>query len=153
NVAAGNLSLARFRTLINQPDYGRNAEGTGNIRYVVGQDPVTGEDIIYDAQRAAFGAGDYTCGSGFYDTLFSGDQPLTEDCFNAVSANLQTRTENTQDIMELNLQGSLFELPAGEVRTAVGYQKRRNTAKFNPDILQSQDSFTDQVIGVYPTGY
>src|SRR5690606_332988 len=63
NVAAGNLSLARFRTLINQPDYGRNAEGTGNIRYVVGQDPVTGEDIIYDAQRPAFGAGDYTCGS------------------------------------------------------------------------------------------
>ena len=47
----------------------------------------------------------------------------------------------------------MFELPAGEVRAAAGYQSRRNSGVFNPDILQSQQSFTDQVIGVYPTGY
>ena len=47
----------------------------------------------------------------------------------------------------------MFELPAGEVRLATGYQSRRNSGVFNPDILQSQISFTDQVIGVYPTGY
>src|SRR5690606_5884062 len=38
-------------------------------------------------------------------------------------------------------------------RTALGFQWRRNRAQFNPDILQSTASFTDQVIGVYPTGY
>src|SRR5690606_32729052 len=47
----------------------------------------------------------------------------------------------------------VYELPAGEVRMATGYQSRRNSGLFNPDILQSQVSFTDQVIGVYPTGY
>jgi outer membrane receptor protein involved in Fe transport len=41
----------------------------------------------------------------------------------------------------------------GEVRAAAGYQQRRNASQFNPDILQSTASFTDQVIGVYPTGY
>ena len=146
NIATGNLSLARTRLLTNQRDYGRGAKGTGNLSYVVG-----GQN--FPTPRPAFGAGDYTCTSGFYDTFFGGDKPLSTDCYNAIAANLQTRTQNKQDIIELNLQGSLMDLPAGEVRVAAGYQNRRNSAKFYPDILQSQDSFTDQVIGVYPTGY
>lgn len=44
-------------------------------------------------------------------------------------------------------------MPAGEARGAIGYQLRKVHGKFYPDILQSQVSFTDQVIGVYPTGY
>lgn len=137
NVAGGNMSLQRYRALINQPDYGRGARLSGNS---TGNSP-------------GFGAGDVTCESGFYNTLFGGDQPLSDDCFAAINATLQTRTEIEQDIVEVNLTGTLFELPAGEVRTAVGYQLRKMQARFNPDILQSQDSFTDQVIGVYPTGY
>jgi iron complex outermembrane receptor protein len=146
NEAHGNMSLTRYRTLINQPDYGRNASGTGNQNYFV-----NGQEI--PAVRPRFGVGDFTCQSGFYDTLFAGDAPLSKDCFDAINANLQTRTENTQEIIELNFQGSVIDLPAGESRFAAGYQKRINKARFNPDILQSQDSFTDQVIGVYPTGY
>ncbi|HEX6999274.1 MAG TPA: TonB-dependent receptor [Gammaproteobacteria bacterium] len=138
NVAGGNLSLQRYRALIQQPDYGRGAALTGNV---------------IGAARPAFGAGDVTCTSGFYDTFFAGDAPLSQDCFEAVNATLQTRTQNTQDIVELNFQGGVFELPAGEVRAAAGFQSRRNTAQFYPDILQSEVSFTDQVIGVYPTGY
>jgi iron complex outermembrane receptor protein len=46
-----------------------------------------------------------------------------------------------------------MDLPAGELRVAAGYQMRDNAAQFNPDILQSQNSFMDQVVGVYPTGY
>ncbi len=145
NVATGNLSLSRYRVLSNQRDYGRNAKGTGNQSFTVG-------GVSFPAARPAFGVGDYTCTSGLYDTYFGGDKPMTKDCFDALSANLQTRTQNKQDIIEINLQGSLFELPAGEVRAAGGYQNRRNSAKFYPDILQSQNSFTDQVIGVYPTG-
>lgn len=151
NNAAGNLSLARFRTVINYPDYGRNAVGTGNQFYVVGTNADNAQ--IVQSVRPTFGAGDFTCETGFYDTLFGGDQPLSQDCFNAVNATLQTRASNQQDIIELNFQGSVMELPAGELRAAVGYQKRDNEAQFVPDILQSQDSFTDQVVGVYPTGY
>ncbi|HEX7081797.1 MAG TPA: TonB-dependent receptor [Gammaproteobacteria bacterium] len=137
NVAAGNLSLERYRALIEQPDYGRGAKISGN------------ENSI----RPNFGAADITCTSGFYDTFFSGDAPLSQDCFDAINATLQTRTQNTQDIIELNFQGPVAELPAGDVRLAAGYQKRRNSSVFNPDILQSTVSFTDQVVGVYPTGY
>jgi iron complex outermembrane recepter protein len=93
------------------------------------------------------------CTSGFYDLLFKGDAPPSSDCIYAVNAPLQTRTENQQDIIELNFQGGLLDLPAGEVRTALGYQYRNNSSSFSPDILQSTASFTDQVIGVYPTGY
>jgi len=139
NVAGGNMSLERYRQLIAMPDYGRNAEISGN------EPP--------NSQRPYFGAGDVTCTSGWYSTLFEGDKPLSQDCYEAVNAVLQTRTQNEQNIVELNFQGPVAELPAGEVRMATGYQRRRNSGLFNPDILQSQVSFTDQVIGVYPTGY
>ncbi|HZL96158.1 MAG TPA: TonB-dependent receptor plug domain-containing protein, partial [Vicinamibacterales bacterium] len=139
NVAGGNLSLERYRQLAQSPDYGRNARISGN------EPP--------NASRPFFGAADVTCTSGLYDTYFLGDQPPSLDCFEAINATLQTRTQNEQNIVELNFQGPVFELPAGEVRMATGYQSRRNSGVFNPDILQSQQSFTDQVIGVYPTGY
>jgi iron complex outermembrane receptor protein len=150
NVAGGNMSLARYRALINMPDYGRNSEGTGNVWYTV--ETENGVETV-NTIRPRFGCGDFTCTSGFYDVFFAGDQPLSTDCFNAVNAVLQTRTEMTQDILELNLQGSVVDLPAGALRTAVGYQYRNVGGKFNPDILQSEDSFMDQVVGVYPTGY
>ena len=139
NVAGGNLSLERYRQLVDRPDYGRGARISGN------EPP--------NSQRPFFGAADITCTSGLYATYFLGDQPLSDDCFNAINATLQTRTQNEQNIIELNFQGPVFELPAGEVRMATGYQSRRNSGLFNPDILQSQISFADQVIGVYPTGY
>lgn len=146
NIAGGNLSLARYRGVISEPDYGRNSSGTGNISYM------GADGQIVRAIRPRFGVGDFSCTSGFYDTLFRGDVPLSENCYEAVSADLQTRTQNSQDIIELNIQGSVMELPAGEMRMAAGYQNRQNTAQFYPDILQSSVSFTDQVVGVYPTG-
>ncbi len=157
NVAEGNLSLARYRALTNLPDYGRGASGTGNIVYTVGPiynlpaTPAAGRDV--NAARGAFGAGDFTCGSGFYDTYFLGDAPMSQDCLDAIYAVLQTRTEMRQDIVEVNLQGGVYDLPAGEARGAMGYQHRKVNGIFYPDVLQSERSFTDEVIGVYPTGY
>ena len=151
NNAGGNLSLSRYRSLLNYPDYGRGASGTGNAFYTVGTSAADAE--VIRTIRPFFGVGDFKCTSGFYDTFFKGDVPMSEDCFNAINATLQTRASNQQDIIEINLQGSVMELPAGELRMAAGYQMRDNSAQFVPDILQSSDSFTDQVIGVYPTGY
>jgi len=139
NVAGGNLSLERYRQLAQLPDYGRNAKISGN------EPP--------NSSRPYFGAGDVTCTSGFYATYFLGDQALSDDCFQAINATLQTRTHNVQNIIELNFQGPVVKLPAGDLRLATGYQSRKNIGQFNPDILQSESSFTDQVIGVYPTGY
>src|SRR6185312_9173225 len=119
------------------PDYGKNSKLQSNS---TGANP-------------NFGSVAVPCTSGFYETLFMGDAKPSDDCLYAVGATLQTRTENQQDIVEFNTQGGLFNLPAGEVRAAAGYQFRRNSAQFNPDILQSTASLNDQVIGVYPTGY
>lgn len=141
NVAFGNNSLARWRGMVTAADYGRNANLQSNLTHNgPGANP-------------GFGSVPVHCTSGFYDTIFQGDAVPSSDCQDAVQAPLQTRTQNQQDIFELNFQGGLFNLPAGEVRAAWGYQQRRNATQFNPDILQSTASFTDQVIGVYPTGY
>jgi iron complex outermembrane recepter protein len=140
NVANGNNSLARWRGEVTALDYGYKSNLQSNKTNNVGA-------------NLGFGSVAVPCTSGFYDTMFKGDTRPSEDCLYAVNAPLQTRTENQQDIGELNFQGGLFNLPAGEVRAAVGYQYRRNASQFIPDILQSTASFTDQVIGVYPTGY
>lgn len=141
NVAFGNNSLARWRGEITAADYGRNSNLQSNL---TNNGP---------GANAGFGSVPVHCTSGFYDTIFKGDAVPSADCQYAVQAPLQTRTQNQQDIAELNLQGGLFDLPGGELRAAAGYQQRRNASQFNPDILQSTASFTDQVIGVYPTGY
>ncbi len=137
NVAQGNNSLARWRAVTQAPDYGYNSALQSNA---TGASP-------------NFGSVPVPCTTGFYDTFFKGDAKPSEDCIYAVAAALQTRTENQQDVVEFNTQGGLFNLPAGEMRMAAGYQYRRNAAQFNPDILQSTASLNDQVIGVYPTGY
>jgi outer membrane receptor protein involved in Fe transport len=141
NVAYGNNSLARWRQEVMAPDYGYRSNLQSNLTNNL------------PSPSPGFGSVAVPCTSGFYDTIFRGDAVPSADCQYAVSAPLQTRTQNQQDIFEANFQGGVFTLPAGEVRAAVGYQQRRNAAQFNPDILQSTASFTDQVIGVYPTGY
>jgi outer membrane receptor protein involved in Fe transport len=137
NIANGNMSLERFRSVMQAPDYGRNAKIEGNQASV----------------RPGFGIDPAQCTSGFYDTMFGGDVAPSTDCFDAINAVLQTRTQIQQDIVEATVEGGMFELPAGEVRAAVGAQYREVQGQFYPDILQSTSSHTDQVIGVYPAGY
>jgi len=140
NTNNGNRSLARWRALVAAADYGRNSTLQSNLT----NNPST--------TAPGFGSVPVPCTSGFYELMFNGDAKPSDDCIYAVNASLQTKTANQQDIGELNFQGGLFNLPAGQVRAALGYQYRRNGAQFTPDILQSTASFTDQVIGVYPTG-
>lgn len=150
NVAYGNNSLQRWRTVVQSKDYGRGLSFEGNGTPSAAQTNLVG---TYNGARNFFGTTAVPCTSGFYDTIFKGDAAPTQDCQYLVAAALQTRTQNQQDNAELNFQGGLFNLPAGEVRTAVGFQHRRNSAQFNPDILQSTASIDDQAIGLYPTGY
>ena len=151
NIALGNNSLARWRQLVTAPDYGRGANLLGNNTYI------TGTGGTGTAASPGFGAGFATCESGFYDTIFGNgtmaDPPATQDCIDAVTAQLQSRTQIQQDIVEVNLQGGVMDLPAGELRGAAGFQYRKDAGQFYPDILQSAHSYTDQVIGVYPTAY
>jgi len=134
--AYGNDSLQRFRAVIQSPGYGAGQSFQGNA----------------NGANANFGTSVPTnCTSGFYGSIFAGTA-TSADCQNAVGSVLQTLTAMQQDIVEVNFQGTLFNLPAGEVSAAAGYQYRRDSGQFNPDGLQATNSFLDQTVGLYPLG-
>jgi len=129
----GTASLSRFRAVINSPNWGAGFSSQGNPAF------------------GGFGAASATCTSGF--DPFDVDQEISQDCIEAISADLQNRSVMQQAVYEFNAQGSLVELPAGELRAAVGASHRENEYRFTNDTLTSQGrSFQDQAIGIYPSG-
>ena len=131
SLITGTASLERFRAVISSPDWGAGFKKQGNGAF------------------GGFGASTATCTSGF-DPFNKGH--VSQDCLDAVSADLQNRAVMKQSIWEFNAQGGLFELPAGQLRAAVGASHRRNGYDYQNDTLTSQGrSFLDQAIGIYPS--
>ncbi len=129
----GAASLERFRAVVSSPDWGAGFSQQGN--------PLFG----------GFGASQATCTSGF--DPFNKAATISDDCIEAISANLQNRAVMQQTVFEFNAQGGLFELPAGQLRGAIGASHRSNRYEFINDTLTSQGrSFLDQAIGIYPSG-
>ena len=130
----GVYSLSRLRTVLQSGNFGRGFERQGN------------------AVQGGFGASTATCTSGlnFYLPPPGG---FSEDCLEAVRADLKNRSEMRQTIVETNVQGGLFELPAGTLRFALGASYRENEYEFLNDTLTTQGrSFEDQALGIYPSG-
>jgi iron complex outermembrane recepter protein len=132
----GNLtgfgSLARYRAIVTAPNYGMNFVGRGNTQF------------------GGFAGATATCTSGLnpFDNI-----PTSEDCVEAIHADIRTRQDTEQSVWEATLQGGLFELPGGEVRFALGADYRRNRFEFLNDTLTLQGaSFLDQAIGLFPSG-
>ncbi|MBD9481076.1 TonB-dependent receptor [Pseudoxanthomonas sp. PXM02] len=63
---------------------------------------------------------------------------LSDACRDYLVATTHSRTVFEQEVLEANLQGGLFDLPAGEVRFATGLGWRRNRYEFQPDRLLQQ---------------
>src|SRR5690606_34748158 len=79
------------------------------------------------------------------------DAPVSQDCIDAVNADLKETAFMRQTVWEANAQGPLFNLPAGEVRTAIGATYRKNSYEFREDTLKERNSsFQDQALGIYP---
>ncbi len=130
----GVASLERTRALIGAPNFGEGFSQQGN------------------AQSFGFGASTGTCTSGlnFYVTPAGG---ISDDCIEAISADLKNRSEVMQTIVEANISGSLLELPAGSVGIALGASYREVQFTFDNDTLTTQGrSFQDQALGIYPSG-
>ena len=130
----GIYSLSRLRAVMGAPHFGQGFTAKGN------------------ALDFGFGASTATCTSGL--NLF---QPpaggFSQDCLDAVNANLQNRVKMKQAIWEANATGSLFQLPAGPVQVAVGASYRKLKFSFYNDTLTTQgESFLDQALGIYPSG-
>ena len=66
-----------------------------------------------------------------------GLQPVSQSCINFISRTTKNATSYIQNQAELNFQGGAFDLPAGEVRLAIGADYRRDNFAFTPDSVLS----------------
>jgi len=136
SVYGGGLSLARWRFVMSQPNYGKGLVYLGN--------PL----------GAGFGAGSITCTSGLpavygVSGYYEGFVP-SDDCLAAVRARASVSNEIRQNIVEYNMQGLVANLPAGELRFAAGLGTRNDSFDFRPDPLNSQESVLDLLAGFSP---
>jgi len=110
------------------------------------------QDMVYGAN---FGKGVVTrpdggrgyalrCTTGL--PVFQDFTPST-DCLDSIDTRLVNRNVLTQEILEANLQGGLFDAPAGEVRFAAGASYRANGFTFMPGNPGGQ--VRDNPIGVF----
>jgi iron complex outermembrane receptor protein len=131
SLTTGTASLERLRAVMSAPFFGAGFSRTGN------------------AAGGGFGANAAKCTSGL--NPFDPNLVVSQDCIDAVEAPLKETGKMVQSVWEANLQGGLFELPAGEVRAAVGATYRENAYTFLEDNIKERDSaFNDQVLGIYP---
>ncbi|HEU4620234.1 MAG TPA: TonB-dependent receptor [Gammaproteobacteria bacterium] len=124
----GFLSTERYRYLVAQPNYGRGASAIGN-------------------QYGGRVSGILNCTTGL---PIMQDFTPSQDCIDGMIANLQNQSKMQQNVAEFDLQGKLVDMPAGEARFALGSDYRKNTYAYSTDILASQQSFLDGVIGLFP---
>jgi outer membrane receptor protein involved in Fe transport len=127
----GFASLQRYRAVASSPNFGRGFFTQGN------------------AAEGGFASGSGTCTSGL--PLVQEFQ-VSQDCINAIAANMQNNSIMQQNVAEANLAGDLFDLPAGPFSFAVGANYRENTYRFQTDILTDINSFGDQAIGLFAAG-
>jgi iron complex outermembrane recepter protein len=133
----GNLSLERYRSVIDSPDYGEGQLFQGNAN---------GASTFFGTSVPS------TCTSGMYNTIFSNNVSPSADCESAFGSVLQTETAMEQDDIQANFNGTIVHMPAGDLSAAVGFEGRRDAGQFQPDNLQATNSFLDQSIGLYPLG-
>jgi outer membrane cobalamin receptor len=130
-LTTGTSSLERLRVVMSAPFFGKGFSRIGN------------------AAGGGFGANAARCTSGL--DLFNPNLVVSQDCIDAIEAPLKETAVMTQTIWEANAQGRLFDLPAGEVRTAIGATYRKNSYTFLEDNIKEADSsFLDQTLGIYP---
>ncbi|HEY4030071.1 MAG TPA: TonB-dependent receptor [Caulobacteraceae bacterium] len=157
-VATGEFSLTRLQALFTANNYGQGTfqgnyyQPNGNYYLQPPPANLATQPGVIVSPNANYGNAKVSCTTGFYNTLFNGAAP-SADCLAAVNAPLQSMDITTQDVVEFDTSGDLFQLPAGTVKASLGADYRRDALIFNPDILGSNQSFTDQVVGVYPAAY
>jgi outer membrane receptor protein involved in Fe transport len=128
-------SLEGYRALALSPNYGRNATIIGN----------SGAD---NPGNAGFAAGTVNCTSGL---PFFGTGQITQDCIDAITANLQNQTAMEQNIVEADFQGEAFDDWAGPVQFALGASYRENNYYYIQDSLDSQTNALNSTIGLFPS--
>ena len=118
----GWASTQRWREVVQAPNYGRGYTATGP------------------------GSTSITCTSGI--PIFEQFE-ISQDCIDAITASYTDRTRLTQDIIEATAQGHVMNVPAGEVRGALGVTYRRNEFQYLPDATREVNSILDIPVGTF----
>jgi outer membrane receptor protein involved in Fe transport len=131
----GFLDGQRWRAVMSAPNYGFNSTFFGNAA----------------APGGRFNGASATCKSGISPFVV---QSWTSDCVAAVTVDTQNENRLTQDMVEANLQGGLFDLPYGQLRFAIGADYRQNSIDFTPDSSATEGtSFIDSINGIFAQGH
>jgi outer membrane receptor protein involved in Fe transport len=117
--------LQGYRNIVQSANYGRGASVNG-------------------PGGTGFGTG--TCTSGL--PIF-GNFAVSQNCIDAVTADMTDLTYISQDILEGTVQGRIGDLPAGEVRFAAGASYRENTFDFQVGHLNDGNNSASQAIGLF----
>ena len=124
----GLVSLERFRTILTSPNFGQNFFALGN-------------------NGARYGS-TASCETGL--SVFIPNSAFSSDCDLATSTDTQFENRISQDLVEANLQGGLFELPGGQLRFAVGGQYRKNSIEFTSDSSAFEGSSFYETTTTFP---
>ena len=122
----GYMSTNAWRQFVALPDYG--ADGT----------------ISLGSLQTAH------CTSGFAGSIFNGTLP-SQDCIDAVTAPMKSYTTLNQKIVEADVTGGLFSIPAGQIKASAGADYREENFVFSADPLLDVHSISDAPVGLFPT--
>ena len=124
-VINGIVDLAAYSALLNAPQWGKGAD--------------------YNNGRTGLLA---HCTSGINPFV---NTPVSQDCVNIVASPLKTLTTLTQNQAELDIQGGIAPLPAGDLRFAVGGDYRTDTYNYSPDRGISSQNIITTGVGLFGT--
>ena len=117
----GFVSTKRFQAVATAPNFGRNLSATG------------------------LASSNLQCTTGL--PVFGGT--VSADCIKAITGNYTDRTRLTQDVIEATAQGKVIDLPAGELRGAVGVTTRQNDFQYFPDAIRERNNTIDAIVGAF----
>jgi iron complex outermembrane recepter protein len=118
----GFTSTTRWQQVVSAPNYGRGMSATG----------------------AGSTAMSCTTGLPVFESF-----AVSQDCINAISPRYTDRTRLNQDVVEATAQGAILDLPAGELRAAVGLNYRLNEFQYMPDSSRERNSVVDIPVGTF----
>jgi outer membrane receptor protein involved in Fe transport len=121
----GFVDWTAWQALVNKPNYGVNAE--------------------YNLPKLGVMA---HCTSGVNPFLNSA---VSQDCKDILDPKAKTSSALTQQQAEVNLQGSLFVLPAGELRAAIGADYRKAIYSYEPDHAFASTNIVSDTAGLFDT--
>jgi iron complex outermembrane recepter protein len=138
NKFGGAPSLARWRFVQAQPNYGKGLFYAGN------------------AYGGNFAAGAINCSSGIISVYgvngWTEGMVPSQDCQDAVMSYPKATQEMNQTVIEFNMQGLIADMRHGELRFALGAADRTNDYEFLPDPLNTPESVLDAPGSFFPVG-